>query len=518
MGNLEVPQRTTDGQGTTWPVRGRGCTDVRRVALNDACRLHRRYPRPTSPPRPALVREDRNGFSADPDGVTHAHPAGRSGTAGRVGASPTDLHAAVAAVDTAVDGLAEALDAAVEQGGDTSALLSLLKVIDRAQAGAITLVQRSSGDRSLRANGLPLRDVLAMSSRLTDYERRTIDRVAKALADMPHLTSAYQAGRLGSGEVRAITNEVRGLDAEARAGLDTRFASDDIGDTEADRLVDEVRTACDRLRDSRRIEERELRHIERRFVAIQPQLDGALTLYAELDAEAGATLLEALDIAAGPPVDAGDRDHSRHALDGDRPGAGARRNRGRQRADGLVRLAESYLAGTSDSRRSRPRLQVVTDVATLAGDDDLANASRALWRAFGTAPSLTPDAVRRLASDASLQFILVDGSRVLGVARPTATIPSNVRAAVQVRDQGCRFPGCRTPMAWCDLHHVKAREHGGATTIDNLVAVCRRHHTAVTQGRWHLTMDQDATVTVRRGRRTATSRSRFGKPRQPNAP
>ncbi len=474
--------------------------------------VDRTYRRHTKPSHRTLAREDRGAFATDPD-------RGGDGRAqGRADAPIPDVRTAVEALEHAVDGLVEALDGGVERGGNTAALLGLLEVIDRAQAGVITLVQRMSGEASLRDNGLPLRDVLAMSSRLTDYERRTVERVAQALEGMPHVTEAYRDGRLGSGEVRAIVNELRGLDESARSALDVQFASDDFSDSDADRLLAEVRATCDRMRESRRVEERELRNIERRFVAIQPQLDGALTVYAELDAEAGATLLEALDIAAGPPVDAGEQDHSRHALDDDRPGAGPRRNRGRQRADGLLRLAEAYLAGSAGSRRPRARVQVVTDVATLAGNDELAAASRALWRAFGIAPSLTPAAVRRLASDASLQFVLVDGGEVLGVARPTDTIPSKVRAAVQARDQGCRFPGCHAPVAWCDVHHVQAREDGGATMVDNLVALCRRHHTATTQGRWQLTMDQQATVTVRRGRRTATSRPRIGTRRQPNAP
>jgi hypothetical protein len=73
------------------------------------------------------------------------------------------------------------------------------------------------------------------------------------------------------------------------------------------------------------------------------------------------------------------------------------------------------------------------------------------------------------------------------------------------RDQGCRFPGCRMPIQFTDCHHVIGREDEGPTVVSNLVALCRRHHTAVTEGRWTLTMTPEGTVTVRRGRRRATS-------------
>ncbi|MFA9447085.1 HNH endonuclease signature motif containing protein, partial [Egicoccus sp. AB-alg6-2] len=155
--------------------------------------------------------------------------------------------------------------------------------------------------------------------------------------------------------------------------------------------------------------------------------------------------------------------------------------------------------------RARPTMLVVTDIAALVGDSVAARRTRLLWRLPGAPPALTSDAVQRISCDADLQFLLVDGHQVLGISAPTSQIPARVRRAVAARDQGCRFPGCRAPVGWTDLHHVIGRERGGPTTVDNLVALCRRHHMAVTEGRWRLTMTDDATVTVRRGRHTSTS-------------
>jgi hypothetical protein len=112
---------------------------------------------------------------------------------------------------------------------------------------------------------------------------------------------------------------------------------------------------------------------------------------------------------------------------------------------------------------------------------------------------------QRLCDDADLQLLLTDGHTILGITAPTPTIPTRLREAVYARDQGCRFTGCRAPVAWCDLHHVTAREDGGHTIIENLVALCRRHHTAITTGRWTLSMTDDGTVTLRRGRTVHTT-------------
>ena len=130
-------------------------------------------------------------------------------------------------------------------------------------------------------------------------------------------------------------------------------------------------------------------------------------------------------------------------------------------------------------------------------------------------------AVQRLACDATLRQVLTgsseardgtsdlaDGHDVLGVAAPTETIPTRVRAALWARDAGCRFPGCKAPAQWTDGHHVRWRSKGGPTTIENLVSLCRRHHRAVHEGGWRLTFTpEDGVVTVRRGDRQFSSRA-----------
>ena len=445
------------------------------------------------------------------------------------------LHAAVTEVRRAVgDLLALVADARVRTC-ELGALLELVAALDTGHAAAVELTERvDADDLAARDTGLSLEGLLALSSRMTFGDRRTLTNTAVMLRDLPYVRRAFHAGAIGWAEVRGIVAEVRGLDAAGRRQLDAGFADlNRFERIDADQVLDTVRDAAGRLRPDR-TRDTATRSIERRFLHLQPALDNALTGYFELDAEAGATVLAGLE-AVMPPPSAGARDVTRDAIgeaasdvhgdeetgadggagadggDGDDPaGAGSddRRSRARQRADALVRLAELALGGvTTDgrSRRARPRVEVVTDVRTLTGDDASARSARLLWAALGSPPSLTAAAARRLAEDADLRFLLTDGGQILGVTAPTPTIPAAVRAAVRARDQGCRFPGCSIPIQWTDLHHVIAREQRGPTTVDNLVALCRRHHVAVTEGRWRLSMDEHAIVTVRRGRRTAMS-------------
>ena len=43
--------------------------------------------------------------------------------------------------------------------------------------------------------------------------------------------------------------------------------------------------------------------------------------------------------------------------------------------------------------------------------------------------------------------------------------------------------------ARCDGHHVKHWADGGRTALDNLVLLCRRHHLAVHEGGFRVTVD-----------------------------
>ncbi|MGC5169713.1 HNH endonuclease [Microbacterium sp. DT81.1] len=53
----------------------------------------------------------------------------------------------------------------------------------------------------------------------------------------------------------------------------------------------------------------------------------------------------------------------------------------------------------------------------------------------------------------------------------------DLKRLLRVRDEHCRFPGCRMPAHRCDLDHTHDAAHGGATSDANLAHLCKRHHT-----------------------------------------
>lgn len=302
-------------------------------------------------------------------------------------------------------------------GGEVGALLDLLGLLDTGHAAAVALTDRiERGKIAHDAVGMSLEGLLAFRSRMTFGDRRTLVNVAEVLRTMPWLQAAFRGGQVGWAQVRAITAEVRSLPVAVRAKIDIRFV--DLGwvdGMDPDQLVDVIGDDAARLRPDL-ANNREVRKIESRFLHIQPALDGALTGYFELDPEAGATFLEGLETVTDQPTnpnnpngpggadkgpDGADKgsdgpDRSDGADDGwgGSDGWGVPgwadpvegRSRARQRADGLVRLAEYALAGTRTDgviRRARVRMNVVADIATLTGDDQHARAARLLWQTVG---------------------------------------------------------------------------------------------------------------------------------------
>ncbi|MDT8369380.1 MAG: HNH endonuclease signature motif containing protein, partial [Longimicrobiales bacterium] len=84
--------------------------------------------------------------------------------------------------------------------------------------------------------------------------------------------------------------------------------------------------------------------------------------------------------------------------------------------------------------------------------------------------------------------------------RRTRTVSPALRRALELRDRGCRFPGCAC--RFTDAHHIVHWADGGRTDLQNLVLLCRRHHRAVHEGGMRVCLDREGRVVFfdRRGR------------------
>ncbi len=76
---------------------------------------------------------------------------------------------------------------------------------------------------------------------------------------------------------------------------------------------------------------------------------------------------------------------------------------------------------------------------------------------------------------------------VLALGRARRRASRAQRRALRIRDGAtCQFPGCELS-CHLDAHHAVPWWAGGATDVDNLLNLCRRHHTAVHEGGMSIT-------------------------------
>jgi hypothetical protein len=107
---------------------------------------------------------------------------------------------------------------------------------------------------------------------------------------------------------------------------------------------------------------------------------------------------------------------------------------------------------------------------------------------------LAPEVARRLACDASVSTVLEDDhGNVLNVGRKSRTIPRAISIALDTRDQGCRFPSCHQ-RRHTDAHHIVHWADGGETSLDNLITLCRHHHTTLHNREYEIEKTDDQVV------------------------
>ena len=324
-------------------------------------------------------------------------------------------------------------------------------------------------------------------------------RVAKALPALPRISMAMQRGQVSYAKVRALTR-VATADNEASL-LDLALAGN-CAHVErfvrAWRRVDRVQAA----------HEAETKHLNRQLSTWVDD-DGMVVIRGRLTPEVGAVVQRALEAAA---------DHlfreAAGALTSD--AMAEELTPAQRRADALALLAESAMAAHFDGGTAGDRYQVVLHVSTSesggraaesgVGRDAPAAAAVAAAASDVFAGALEVDhgavyvsveTSQRLACDASLVPMRHDADgAVIDVGRKTRTIPPSIRRALAARDTGCRFPGCTSRR--CDAHHVEHWSNGGATHLDNLVRLCRRHHRAVHEGGFAVIRGHNGVLTFRR--------------------
>jgi len=123
------------------------------------------------------------------------------------------------------------------------------------------------------------------------------------------------------------------------------------------------------------------------------------------------------------------------------------------RADGMVALAENFLAGNPATGNGGERFQVMVHV-----DQDPLAPDGVLSASLDDGTRVSAETFRRIACDCGVVAVAGDGAG-LNIGRRARSIPPAIRRALALRDRGCRFPGC-THTRFLHGHHIQHWLHG----------------------------------------------------------
>ncbi len=357
-------------------------------------------------------------------------------------------------------------------------------------------------------------------------------RVARALKDLPKSSDAMRRGTVSYSKARPVTRVA--TPETWQALLDAALCGTAAHVEQVVRGWRQVDRTAEKTKDRRRLDGRSLR--------TWVDDDGMMVVQGRLTPEVGAVLRRALEAAC-------DRAQARRAAADD--GAYSEASDvaaveeelapafAHRQADAIGVIAECALAGGLDRGTAGDRYQVVlhVDAGALAEGPDVPAVTsecaepetergtggryvpagtptgggmlrRSSQPCPGPNGAATPklaacsqtvleeaggihvsaETARRLVCEAAIvEMQHGAGGEILDVGRRTRTISPALRRALAARDGQCRFPGCQNRR--CDSHHIVHWADGGETALDNLVLLCRRHHRAVHEEGFRITLD-----------------------------
>jgi hypothetical protein len=313
---------------------------------------------------------------------------------------------------------------------------------------------------------------LRESCNMTSHAAATAVHIGEQAPRLAQAELAVTEGRVGLAHLGLMAGLAAALD---ESGSGARFHEDRLLARAEVMSVQRFRTLCSHVRhevDSQAFLQQQLLDRDWRTLELKPCGDG-VAISGFLDAEGGALVRTALDPLAA------------------RTDANDARAREQRYADALVELCSRALdVGDVPQRASqRAHVHVTTSLETLLGVTGAAAGELEVGAVIAGAT------VRRLACDSTITRVLLDAeSQVVDVGRSQRVVSGATRRALNLRDQGCRWPGCDRPPSWTSAHHVVHWAHRGRTDADNLVLLCRRHHWSVHEGGWQLIRRDDGII------------------------
>ena len=199
---------------------------------------------------------------------------------------------------------------------------------------------------------------------------------------------------------------------------------------------------------------------QQRELYLYTTFDGMISVRGTLDPSSAATVRAAIDSLSKPTTS-------------------DQLTSGQRQADALVQLAKNALDSgeVPTNGGQRPHVHILVSAATLAAQRDGSGTPPATLEGHGP---VSAETARLFACDGeATRIVHGPDSEVLDLGRAARCVSPALHKALRFRDGGCAYPHCDRPVEWCDAHHIEHWSAGGTTSLDNLVLLCRRHHTEV---------------------------------------
>ncbi|MDE0170997.1 MAG: DUF222 domain-containing protein [bacterium] len=310
-------------------------------------------------------------------------------------------------------------------------------------------------------------EVLRQGARMPTRDSKRMAKMAKQLSEMPKVKERFATGDITPGHVNALANAAEKVGPKA--------VDSDEGLLEAaDRMLPDTFNRHARKWSDQKLVEQGLDPLERQRRAREAKLwvekdTGLGVVMAKLPRPQFEQLRQAID------------NHYLHHLRQD--GADGRdpdeiRTPKQRLADVVLELLtnRSGLTGEFITEQVGIKAKAATQLILVApvGVVDGTNPNGKV-EIVGVGP-VPRQILQTLTPDTEVAGMIFDrAGRPLWLGRNQRLGNAAQRLAVAVRDGGC-FE-CGAPMHRCELHHMQEwHRDQGPTDIDNLVAVCRRHH------------------------------------------
>lgn len=291
--------------------------------------------------------------------------------------------------------------------------------------------------------------------------------VASSLDSLPRASALLATGEIGIEHAAAMARAVTQLGPEAIRHVEAALIDAALR-TDPGRFWHTVRQLRHCADPGGSGAAAELVHT-RRFLRLSPGPDGGVSLEGLLDAASGAQLCTVIDRFAVPT--------------GDDP-----RSSEQRRADALVEMARRA-SGGGGRRLNGCQLTVTVPLATLRREPGTPGGETTWGVPLGA------ETVRRLACDSARTVVAVAEDGTMSVGRTSRVITRAMRRALEIRDRGCRFPGCTRPPSWTEAHHLGVHwADGGETSLANMALLCEFHHHLAHEGGWTLRWGSGGTV------------------------